>query len=159
MKNFADVVRLPLPIKRNIDLSSLIRYVTLFMQGTATQKNVEIVLHNCDDASTIEADQVQMEQIFVNIIKNAMEACEEEGIVKITLAQDKLKISNNGKPIKPEVAVLLFDPFYSTKTNGQGIGLTLTKEILSNHSFSFSLQTDASGWTNFIIQTASKPMN
>jgi nitrogen-specific signal transduction histidine kinase len=63
-------------------------------------------------------------------------------------------VRNNGAPIPADVQGKLFSPFFSTKTEGQGIGLTLTKEILINHRFSFSLKTETDGWTVFEILNA-----
>jgi signal transduction histidine kinase len=66
-------------------------------------------------------------------------------------SQGKIIIRNNGRPIANEAENQLFNPFFSTKSDGQGIGLTLTREILLNHGFAFSLKSDSEGWTEFII--------
>ncbi|MEO1714940.1 MAG: ATP-binding protein, partial [Bacteroidota bacterium] len=62
-----------------------------------------------------------------------------------------LIIEDNGAGIAPEDADQLFTPFFSTKPTGQGVGLTLVREILINHGFTFSLKTDPDGWTRFRI--------
>ncbi|MNL76974.1 Sensor protein FixL [compost metagenome] len=67
-------------------------------------------------------------------------------------SSDRVVIRNNGKPIDQEVGTKLFNPFFSTKRDGQGIGLTLTREILGNHGFDFALETRPDGWTEFRIE-------
>lgn len=63
-----------------------------------------------------------------------------------------LEIANNGDPITPEVGAQLFSPFFSTKKDGRGLGLTLISEILDRHSASYSLRTDSTGLTRFTIR-------
>ena len=98
-------------------------------------------------------DAGSMEQALINIIKNAVEAIDEEGAITIiTQTNPKhLIIRDSGKGISPGFEEYLFSPFYSTKKDGQGVGLTVIREILSNHSFDFSLKTIAPGITEFRI--------
>ena len=93
-----------------------------------------------------------MEQVLVNVVKNALEACEPGQCVERYQQADYLLIRDNGQPIPDDIAANLFNPFYSTKPEGQGIGLTLTREILLNHAFPFSLKTNDDGWTEFRIE-------
>jgi signal transduction histidine kinase len=93
---------------------------------------------------SIQADLGQMEQVLINILKNAIEAIHTEGgliVLKTDAAQKYLQIEDNGKGIATEDLEKIFTPFHSTKVGGQGIGLTLTREVLSNHGFSFSLKS------------------
>jgi two-component system nitrogen regulation sensor histidine kinase NtrY len=60
-------------------------------------------------------------------------------------------IRNNGAGIPEAMENQLFTPFFSSKPDGQGIGLTLIREILINHDFTFSLKTGTDGWTEFVI--------
>ncbi|ACT96805.1 sensor histidine kinase [Dyadobacter fermentans] len=153
MRNFADVVRLPAPVPERTDMGALTRDVAVFMQNAASVRNV-LVQSDLDENVFWNVDKGQMEQVLINVIKNAVEACESGQEVRIYIASDRLVIRNNGKPIDPEVSTKLFNPFFSTKRDGQGIGLTLTREILGNHGFGFALETRADGWTEFRIETS-----
>jgi two-component system nitrogen regulation sensor histidine kinase NtrY len=150
MRNFADVVRLPLPVKESIDLSRLIKDVVLFMQPFGEQKGIVIKITK-EVQVMISADAGQMEQVLVNVIKNAVESCVSSDSVELELSDNQLIIRNNGKPISAEESAQLFNPFYSSKPNGQGIGLTISREILLNHGYYFSLKTNEHGWTEFLI--------
>jgi two-component system nitrogen regulation sensor histidine kinase NtrY len=150
MRNFADVVRLPLPGLEVIDLSKLVRDVSVFMKPFATEKHLALEL-NLVENITVKADSGQIEQVLVNVIKNAIQACDAGNEVQIILSKKDLIVRNNGKPISTEESAQLFNPFFSSKADGQGIGLTLSREILVNHGFHFSLKTNDDGWTEFVI--------
>lgn len=155
MRNFADVVRLPPPFREPTNVTGLLRNVALFMRSLAEQKGIIIEEQWVGaDSAVFMLDAGQMEQVFVNILKNAIEACQAGDTIKISSAGNQVLITNNGAPIPEHVAEQLFNPFFSTKKDGQGIGLTLTKEILLNHGCSFTLKTDAEGWTVFKIDLA-----
>ena len=93
------------------------------------------------------------EQVLVNIVKNAAESTESGGEIRIrtTLHPLCLEVADNGAGIAPENEDKLFTPFFSTKPSGQGIGLMLIREILTQHGCLFSLKTEADGWTRFRI--------
>jgi len=94
-----------------------------------------------------------MEQVLVNIIKNALEAIGEDGMITFMINEKdrQLIIRDTGKGIPKAMEAQLFTPFFSTKRTGQGIGLTLIRDILRNHDFTFSLQTIEVGRTEFQI--------
>lgn len=150
MRNFADVVRLPLPSTEKTDFTSLVSDVVVFMQSFAKERCVSLEMGPVS-AVLLNIDSGQMEQVLVNVIKNAVESCEPGNLVELELNEKELIIRNNGKPISQEESLLLFNPFYSSKRDGQGIGLTLSREILHNHGFHFSLKTNEDGWTAFVI--------
>ena len=87
-------------------------------------------------------------------MKNAVESIKEKGgHVVITTVPTQLTITDNGRGISPEVAQNLFTPFYSTKPQGQGLGLLLIRDILTAHGCTFSLLTDPNDQlTRFTIQ-------
>jgi nitrogen fixation/metabolism regulation signal transduction histidine kinase len=157
MRNFADLVRVPLPEKKRIDLVPLVEKTIDLMQSRTGEKTVLFQFEHTDKRSgqtlMIHADAQLMEQVLINIIKNAMEAVGDQGtITLITHAYPKqLIIRDNGSGIPKESEANLFSPFYSTRKDGQGIGLTLTREILTSHGFEFSLKTVAEKQTEFRI--------
>ena len=153
MRNFADLVKLSPVCKLRIDVRSLVHAVADFMRVKADQHQVRIEI----DAIApyyVMADVQQMEQVLINIVKNAIEAIGHEGVVRFHLdpVSEKLIISDTGNGISEQMGEQLFSPFFSTKKDGQGIGLTLVREILLNHGFQFSLSTVRPGQTEFMIR-------
>jgi len=169
MRNFADLVRIPLPDRKPVDLVLLVQNITELMQLKAGGKKVtffqehetekpSVTASACPSPLIISADVQQMEQALINIIKNSLEAIEEEGIITILTQRSPvcMIIRDTGKGISPESEEFLFSPFYSTRKNGQGIGLTIIREILLNHGFNFSLKTVGAGVTEFTIHFESE---
>jgi two-component system nitrogen regulation sensor histidine kinase NtrY len=153
MRNFADLVKLPTANKRPVDLHHLINSVSQLMGIKAKEKEVGFEFHLAKGTFSIMADEQQMEQVLINIVKNAIEAIELKGTISFNTDRDKksLIISDTGMGISIEQSANLFSPFFSTKKDGQGIGLTLVREILVNHGFEFSLKTVAEKQTEFTI--------
>jgi two-component system nitrogen regulation sensor histidine kinase NtrY len=143
MRNFADLVKLPPANKRPTNLQLLVKAVMELMKIKAEERNVKLVFQPLASPFIINADAEQLEQAFINIVKNAIEAIENGGIVEFAVnnKQRLLTITDTGKGITEEESFELFSPFFSTKKDGQGIGLTLVREILLNHGFEFSLKT------------------
>lgn len=152
ISNFAEVVKLPEPQLQKHDLNQLLNSVQLLMEAAGREKAINWELQLCPGELWLMMDSIQMEQALINIFKNALEAVQMQGTIRIESLREPamLCISDNGSGIPGEISQQLFTPFFSTKKNGQGIGLTLSKEILLNHQLSFSLQTEGE-WTNFKI--------
>lgn len=154
MRNFADVVRLPPPDKERIDLNRSLETVVTLFGYKAQEAGIELLFDKPADPLMIDADRQQLEQALINIIKNAMEAIEGNGKIVIVSSPltRQLTITDSGTGISGEHSEHLFSPFFSTKKNGQGVGLTLVKEILLNHGFPFFLKTIEANKTVFSIQ-------
>ncbi len=150
MRRFADVVRLPQPQKQWADVNELASTVARLMQGQVEGRGVRLTCL-MDGVNKQWVDIDQFEQVLVNVIKNALEACEAGQHIEVVGGENVLLIRDNGQLIPEATAANLFNPFYSTKPEGQGIGLTVTREILLNHGYAFSLQTKPDGWTEFRI--------
>ena len=152
MANFANVVKLPPPqIKKN-DLSGVINKTLDLFQTEFTNRQIQLQtdLKPC----LIKADAVQMEQVLMNIIKNSMEAIGTKGTISIRILNEPLSLSitDDGQGFSDEILEKLFTPFFSTKKTGQGIGLTLVREILLNHGFNFKLHRIENNLTEFFIE-------
>ena len=154
MRKFAEVVRLPEPMCAGMDLRQLVMEVGLLMERREGEKAIRFYYLLGEEPFLVRADRLQMEQVLINIVKNATEAIEKEGSILFTLdrVNRQLVIADSGVGISSAAAVQLFSPFFSTKKDGQGIGLTLIKEVLLNHGYEFSLKTASPGVTEFIIR-------
>jgi len=153
MENFANVVRIPSPKKIETDLHELLKNVGKFIFADIKKRNIKLHWQLDSQPLMVKLDKQQMEQVLVNIFKNALEAIEKNGeITIITTPNKQLIIRDNGKGISEDIQQKLFTPFFSTKKNGQGIGLTVTREILLNHGFKFSLETNEKGETEFGVE-------
>ena len=149
---FADVVKIPEPTLTPVDLNDLAFTCKRFMEGMCTDRNIKLHLEIDETLKEVKMDASLFEQVLVNIIKNAAESIEKDGeIIVRTLSPAIVEVVDNGKGISKEVEAKLFSPFFSTKPNGQGIGLIFIREVLMRHGCTFSLRTYADGLTRFRI--------
>ncbi|WP_428330835.1 sensor histidine kinase [Mucilaginibacter sp.] len=152
MRNFAELVKLPPANKKQVDVNQLTNSVTKLMGLKAQEKAIVFEFDLAPGPFYILADEQQMEQAIINIVKNAIEAINDDnGVITFTTVSNRLTISDTGSGISAEQSSNLFSPFFSTKKDGQGIGLTLVREILVNHGFEFSLKTITPKKTSFTI--------
>lgn len=129
---------------------------------SASQKHV--ALNFCQEspippcALHYACDQVKMREVFINIIKNALEAVPFEGAVQIRFDYHSdsqlpftIEISNNGPMIEADIAQQLFQPFFTTKKNGTGIGLAIAQKVIEAHHGKISLSSSSTE-TRFSIR-------
>jgi two-component system nitrogen regulation sensor histidine kinase NtrY len=151
MSKFADVVRIPAPVKEKYDLHKLLGNVSLLVSAELNERNIDVLWNLTDGPFNIKIDVQQLEQVLLNILKNAAEAISHNGKIVIKTEDNYLSIIDNGKGISRELQQKIFTPFFSSKKDGQGIGLTVTREILLNHNFKYSLLSNTDGRTEFRI--------
>ncbi len=156
---FADVVKIPEPTLSPVKLNELVSGCKRFMEGMCNDRNIKLQLICDPDVGSVRMDASLFEQVLVNIIKNAAESIDndpnkqgKQGIIVVeTSSPACIEISDNGEGIAKEVEAKLFSPFFSTKPNGQGIGLVFIREVLIRHNCTFSLRTYKDGITRFRI--------
>ncbi|MCG3158787.1 MAG: Adaptive-response sensory-kinase SasA [bacterium] len=155
MRGFAEVIKLPPPYLQPCALRPLLEGIALLLQAESRQRDIRWQWDLAPNLPPRAMDKQQMEQVFINIFKNAMEAIGEHGVITVRGGWQNGKtfvaITDSGSGITPEVRQQLFTPFFSTKPNGQGLGLTMIQEILSQHGFEFSLESPPGQPTQFVI--------
>ena len=155
MRGFADVVRLPAPRREPCDLRELLEGIALLLRPELLERRIAWAWAEAEPLPPIALDRAQMEQALVNVGRNAMEAIGRDGTITLRLGRTGgrsfLIVEDTGPGLSPEARANLFTPFFSTKENGQGIGLTLVQEVLSEHRFDFALESRPGGPTQFTI--------
>ena len=151
--NFANVVKIPEPSLEQVRLNDRVTACRMFMETVCRDRRITFHNELCPENPTVRIDTVLFEQVLVNIIKNAAESIGECGdiYIRTTASPVTLEIADSGKGISREVEAKLFSPFFSTKPNGQGIGLIFIREVLTKHGCTFSLRTYSDGLTRFRI--------
>ncbi|MDE6049241.1 MAG: PAS domain-containing protein [Paramuribaculum sp.] len=155
--SYADVVRIPTARLSSLGLRKRIERMMPFLEGLAGE-TADIKMHFPDNEVYADADAVLLEQVMVNIVKNSVESIADrggKGTIDISVGANppRIEVVDNGAGITPEASKSLFSPFFSTKRDGQGLGLMMVGEILRQHGCRFSLRTDPSdGLTRFKIE-------
>ena len=135
LATFQDFTR-PLKVEKDpVSINELIQRTTKLADVGAP--HLEIRLELSGDLPRVQADPSLLKQVFINLIKNAAEACTPSGelVIKTESASPWVKVSftDNGSGISPELQNRIFDPFFTTKTTGMGVGLAICKKILEAH--------------------------
>jgi two-component system nitrogen regulation sensor histidine kinase NtrY len=155
MNGFAEVVRLPPPDRRPTDVKQLVDEILILLRPELDRRRIAIRWETSEAIPPVELDRNQIEQVLVNVLKNAQESIGEDGTITLRLGDREggpfLSIEDSGPGIPEDVRALLFTPFFSTKRNGRGLGLTLVQEILSAHGFEFSLGAGEGGGAEFRV--------
>ena len=157
MRSFADVFRLPAAGEAARGRGAAAR-----TQRPAAQRadRMPVRCHGNGTSTiatlTVHMDRGQMEQAFLNVLQNAVDATGGRGTITIRVqsrngGRPAVMIEDSGPGIAPEAQANLFTPFFSTKPHGQGIGLTLVREILTGHGFDYSLERVPGGPTRFTV--------
>jgi nitrogen fixation/metabolism regulation signal transduction histidine kinase len=139
---FANVVKVPEPQLTLCDLNEEVETCRSFLEGLCQAQSIRLTLQLTEEATPVHLDTTLFQQALVNIVKNAVESIGTGGEIKIETHPKSLIVTDNGRGISPEVAPHLFTPFYSTKPQGQGLGLLLIRDILTKHACTFTLLTD-----------------
>jgi two-component system nitrogen regulation sensor histidine kinase NtrY len=143
---YRSLTSLPKPDLSEFAINSLFEKSKILMES-ALPKNIKITSSVYPDDLALVADYAQLEQILINLIKNAAEALSDTMDGKIHLkascADDSIliQIEDNGTGISNDIIEDIFVPFFTTKENGSGIGLSLSKQIMQNHSGTISVNS------------------
>jgi len=158
MRGLATVVRVPEPERSATDIVELLRDLELLLRPELEHRGIALEWNLEREVGPISLDKNQIEQVLVNVMRNAIESIDRDGSIRVTLGCDGrtpwLAIKDSGGGIPPEAGDDLFTPFFSTKRDGQGLGLTLTREILASHGYGYSLENHAQGGAEFRIRFA-----
>ena len=129
------------------------------MQPTLEQKNIELETILKDTDIFLEADINLLEQVLINLVVNAIEAVKDRQAPRIVLSayyahnhKPAIKVADNGSGMPAELIDKIFIPFFSTKKNGSGIGLSLCKQIMMLHKGNIQVQSEEGGGTAFLLQ-------
>jgi signal transduction histidine kinase len=156
MRGFADVVRLPAPALRPCILKELVDDILILMEPQLAARRIEARWIEVADAGPSLLDRNQIEQVLLNVVKNAMEAIGEDGRIALALRPQRgrltLEIADSGPGLPDAVRSRLFTPFFSTKRDGRGLGLTVVREILTQHRFEFDLENADGGGALFRLR-------
>jgi len=128
------------------DLRALIENVIYLMEPQSLLFNVQMTLHVDPDVRTIYCEPNQIKQVFMNLLKNAIESMPHGGTIEIAIRQREndgvsIRIVDQGIGIPKEKLAKLGEPFYSLKENGTGLGLMVCHRIIETHNGTMSIQS------------------
>lgn len=158
VENYRKFTKLPEPRLKEVNLYALIENNLLAASALPDFKAVKIK-KSIPEKLLFVTDEKLLSQVITNLLKNALEALFSEEVENPTLIiklwqanrSAKIEIANNGPDISPEIREQIFVPFYTTKEEGSGIGLSLSKQIMMTMGGDIFLNSQKKGWTSFTI--------
>jgi signal transduction histidine kinase len=139
VESYRKLTRIPPPEKKPVTVKSIFERVRILSEALENPAGTRIIFDNNNDNSEIYADENLVSLVLINLIKNAIEANEgnDEGLVKIWSTEKdnihEINVSDNGPGIDENNLDKIFIPFFTTRPNGTGIGLSLSKQIIRAH--------------------------
>jgi len=157
VKDYRTISNVPIPHLNEIKVKQFLLTIQFLMKKALEQANIDLILLPIPANATIHADSKLIEQVLINLINNSIHALEhiEQPSIKISCIVDLNKtvilVTDNGHGIEENIINQIFIPFYTTKKNGSGIGLSLSKNILKKHGGNLLVSSEAGNYTTFSI--------
>lgn len=159
VKEFRSLAMVPKPRMSDINLKDLLDELGQLHKKEMADANIQASLSVIPNDLFIHADKSQIEQVVINLIKNAMQAFDrpDNRVLEVKAYQnDKqrtiISVKDNGTGIDPEALEKIFIPFFTTKKNGSGIGLSLSRQIMRQHKGSLTVKSTVGEGTEFFMR-------
>ena len=157
INNYRQLSRLPLPKKEKIQVSAILMELKELYEPQFSKRGFYLDITPVPEKHRIQADDAQLKQVLINLIKNGMEALEKVPdprlsiTVKRILDSIAIEVKDNGPGISNDILEKIFVPFFSTKPEGSGIGLSLSRQIIKNHGGQISVESKTGLGTTFRV--------
>ncbi len=140
-----------------IALDGVVVQTARLLDPEARKRGVSLEVADAGDAPPVLADEGRLKQVVMNLILNAIEACDERGAVRVAIAAARggthgmVEVADTGPGIAPDLAPHVFDPFVTTKDTGSGLGLWIARRIVTEHGGDLRARPRPHGGTVFTM--------
>ncbi len=155
MNNLLDYARPQEPSPKPCDINAILEKTMFFLKREPRMSNVRVIRKFRENLPLVVVDRDQIEQVFLNIILNALVAMKSKGSLEITSGMSDnsvfVSIKDNGVGIAPEVLGKIFDPFFTTKSKGTGIGLSISKNFIESNNGELHVESELNKGSTFTV--------
>lgn len=155
VRDFSHLAKLPHIEPQTLTLDNSIEHVVKLFGPIAQQKGIRLLARQGSRDALVSIDPQRMEQVLINLVKNAVEATPNQGTVRIEADVDgdslAVQVIDTGRGIAPEHQSMVFEPFYSTRSHGLGLGLFLSKRLVEAHHGTLTMTSERGKGTTFRI--------
>jgi signal transduction histidine kinase len=158
VRNMLDATRRPQPQLEALDLNSLLRRIFEVTAPTLATRQVELTTELAEDLPLIRGDHEQLQQVFINLINNSLDAMPQGGKLSFKTAvlagQAVVNCRDTGEGIRAEVKPRIFDPLFTTKLRGRGtgLGLAVAQQIVREHGGVIAVESEPGQGAEFQIR-------
>lgn len=155
---YREYTSLPQPKMKTVRVNDLIDRVGQFMKTQLKKSTIEFVYSCESEFLTVQADEEMIEQVLINLVKNAIESLNNSESGKIILRGESdennviIEVTDNGPGIIKEALARIFVPFFTTKKSGSGIGLSLSRQIMQMHNGTLTVESEPDVKTVFSLK-------
>ena len=166
IRRIRDFIRKEEPSLARVDLNDLVRNVAQLAELDERQHGIRIHLALAPSIPQVYVDSIQIEQVILNLMRNGFDAMNEHALAEKILSihtaapddtQVDVAISDTGAGLTPDVLERLFEPFFSTKPSGLGLGLSISRSIIEAHGGRLSVESNIGGGSTFRFSLAAEP--
>jgi signal transduction histidine kinase len=158
-EEYLHFARLPKPKLQEEALATIVKSVTDFEREPMSARGIQLEVELADGLAPVMVDEAQLRQALINLLRNAGEAVAEVGTGRVRVYTRRgpsprtaeVVVQDDGPGIVEELAAKIFDPFFSTKDNGTGLGLALTQQIISDHGGTIRVESRPGHGASFIV--------
>ncbi len=137
IKNFLEAVRPQIPDFQTLNLNEVLEESLEFQSNELEDRGITVEIDTGAESPIVRADKQQIKQVFFNVTKNAMEAMQPGGVIRVKIQSDEerfyLRFGDSGSGIKHEDLSHVFQPYHTTKKGGTGLGLMIVQRIMREH--------------------------
>jgi nitrogen fixation/metabolism regulation signal transduction histidine kinase len=155
--DYQQLTKIPAPVPRNIVLKPFIEEILSLFRAEFDRWGIRYSLELEPEDQILRADRNLLQQVLINLIRNSLEALQEEDHLQIVIRSEVknerllMVISDNGTGILPGILDEIFVPFYTTKPQGSGIGLSLSRQIMRMHGGNLKVTSEPGAGTNVYL--------
>jgi PAS domain S-box-containing protein len=149
-------------VRQRLDIGDLVRRTVAVTQADPLAKEIDFAVCASSEAELVApVDPDAMRQVMLNVLRNAVEACAPRGHITCTVSRGngtlRIEVSDDGPGLPPEARRRVFEPFFSTKSRGTGLGLPISRRIVDEHKGRMRLRARRSGGTTVSIELPAMP--
>lgn len=156
VKDFMSLARPDQPRFQHVELNQIIDEVIDFMRPEAMLQGVSLTMHCQDSPLYIKGDPNQIKQVLMNVLQNALQACNQKGEVTIQTNRRSssavIAVEDTGVGLSHEQLSRVFQPFFTTKESGTGLGLAICRQIMNEHGGSIQIHSEVGVGTRVTLQ-------
>src|SRR5690606_12154130 len=159
VKEFRSLTSIPKPKPVMFSARALLEEVGMLHKSALTEKGINIAMKVDPEDLTILAARGMIEQVLINLVKNAIQSCDDQVDKTLTvrafvsdISRTVIVVKDNGPGIDPDALEKIFIPFFTTKKTGSGIGLSLSRQIMRQHQGTLTVKSEVGKGTEFYLR-------
>ncbi|RPH33068.1 MAG: GHKL domain-containing protein [Bacteroidales bacterium] len=156
VKKYRQIYSIPQPVKESFRVKEVFEGIRHLYINEYQKKGIDFIVKVFPENIELLADKAMIEQVLINLTKNAIESIDSntDGVIEMIAFRNEMshltiQVKDNGKGIAPDVLDDIFVPFFTTKNNGSGIGLSLSRQIMQMHSGTIKVQSEEGKGSTF----------